>query len=156
MVKEIMAKLNPNEKLIGVGAVVILVGFILGLVLTSDSVFGSWYGTTGAEGLGLIAVVAGVAAVVVIYLKYAPNMKIAWPAPLPLIMLVISGVAGIAALLGLLEAVTGNGYCVLGLCAAVSKPITLYLAAGVVVVGAALMTYAAYLDYQASSKTPAA
>jgi len=33
----------------------------------------------------LLGVLAGIAAVVVIYLKYAPNMKIAWPAPIPMI-----------------------------------------------------------------------
>jgi amino acid transporter len=155
VLNEILAKLNQNEKMVGGGAIVVAVGWLLGLVLTS------WYGASGAQGLGFVAVAAAVAAIVVIYLKYAPNMKIAWPAPITLIILVIAAVAAIAALLGLLEAFTydpygGLGaYCNLAGAACPTKPVTLYLAAAVVLVGGAVMAYGAYMEYS-TNKTPAA
>jgi hypothetical protein len=163
VVNEILAKLNQNEKIIGGGAIAILVGWILGLILTSSGGF-SWYGQSGAQGTGLLAILAGVAAVVVIYLKYAPNTKITWPAPIPLILLVIAAVAALAALGGALQALTydpfgglcslANSYGVGGACP--SKPILLYVAAVVVLAGGAAMAYGAYMEYAASSKTPAA
>lgn len=149
MVNEILAKLNMNEKIIGGGAVAILVGWILGIILTGISALGvtagSWYGLSGAQGTGGLAILAGIAAVVVIYLKYAPNMKIAWPAPIPMILLVIAVVAALAGLLGLFQAFTYDPFA-----GFVSKPITLYVAALVVLAGGAAMAYGAYMEYTAS------
>jgi hypothetical protein len=157
VLNEILAKLNQNEKLIGVGAIVALVGFVIGLVLTSQSygvaafsVSVNWYSGSGAEGVGVIALILAIAAVVVVYLKYAPNMKIAWPAPLPLILLVITGVGGLFALLGLFDAFTfGGGY------AGLDKPIMLLIAAVVVAVGCGIQVYGSYMEYS-TNKTPAA
>lgn len=162
MVNEILAKLNMNEKIIGGGAAAILVGWILGIVLTGISAFGvtgagSWYGSSGAQGTGIIALLAGIAAVVVIYLKYAPNMKIAWPAPIPMILLVIAAIAAIAGLLGLFQAFTYDPFA--GLCTGLlssacgalpSKPITLYVAALLVLAGGGAMAYGAYMEYTAN------
>ena len=166
MVNEILAKLNQNEKIIGGGAIVILVGWILGLILTgSGNAYGgsfSWYGQSGAQGTGLLAIVAGIAAVAVIYLKYAPNMKITWPAPIPLILLILAAVAVLAALAGAFQALTYDpfgGLCNLASTYGVScpsKPILLYVAAVVVLGGGAAMAYGAYMEYAASNKTPAA
>jgi hypothetical protein len=148
VLNEILAKLTKNEKLIGIGAVVVAVAWVLGLVITSG-----WYGASGSQTTGLLALAAAVAAVVVLYLKYAPNTNITWPAPLPTIFLVLAAVAGVAALIGLFQAFTFDpfgGYGGLASQYGVGKPITLYLAAGGVVVGAGLMVYAAYLDWTAS------
>lgn len=166
MLNEILAKLNMNEKLIGGGAIVVAVGWILGLILTGSSSgvgYGSfsWYGSSGAQGTGLVAVVAAVAAIVVIYLKYAPNMKIAWPAPVAMILLICAAVAAVAALIGLLQAFTYDPFG--GLCSGLlsqyctvpSKPILLYAAAAVVLVGGGLMAYGAYTEYS-TNKTPVA
>ena len=148
MLNEILAKLTKNEKLIGIGAVVVVVAWVLGLVITSG-----WYGFSGAQTTGLLAVAAAIAAVVVLYLKYAPNTNITWPAPLPVVLLVIAAIAGAAALIGLLQAFTYDPYAGYGGLLGqygVGKPITIYLAAAGVVVGAGLMVYAAYLDWTAS------
>ena len=167
MVNEILAKLNQNEKIIGGGAIAILVGWILGLILTGSSgTYGgsfSWYGSSGAQGTGLIAILAGIVAVVVIYLKYAPNVKITWPAPISLILLIVAAVAALAALAGVFQALTYDPFS--GLCglaasygvgaACPTKPITIYLAAIVVLAGGAAMAYGAYMEYSAN-KTPAA
>jgi len=148
VLNEILAKLTKNEKLIGIGAVVVVVAWVLGLVITSG-----WYGFSGAQTTGLLAVAAAIAAVVVLYLKYAPNTNITWPAPLPVVLLVIAAIAGAAALIGLLQAFTYDPYAGYGGLLGqygVGKPITIYLAAAGVVVGAGLMVYAAYLDWTAS------
>jgi hypothetical protein len=148
VLNEILAKLTKNEKLIGIGAAVVAVAWLLGLVITDG-----WYGHSGSQTTGLLAVVAAVVAVVVLYLKYAPNMNITWPAPLPVVLLGIAAVAGVLALIGLLQAFTYDPYAGLGGLLGqygVSKPITIYLAAAGVVVGAGLMVYAAYLDWTAS------
>ena len=145
MLNEILAKLTQNEKMIGIGAVVVAVAWVLGVIITD-----SWYSASGAQTMGLIAVVAAVAAVVVLYLKYAPNTNITWPAPVPVVLLVIAVIAGVLALIGLFQAFTYDPFKGLGGVLgtyAVSKPITIYLAAGGVAVGAGLMCYAAYMDW---------
>ena len=151
MLNEILAKLTQNEKLIGIGAIVAVAGWILGLILTSG-----WYGYSGAQSLGLLAVAAAVVAIVVLYLKYAPNTNITWPLPLSLIMLILGGVAAVVGLLGLLIAFTYDPCG--GLCNAIlgdlgaGKPVTLYIVALAVLVGGALMTYAAYMEWVAAGK----
>jgi hypothetical protein len=149
VLNEILAKLTKNEKLIGIGAVVVVVAWVVGLVTTN-----SWYSASGAQTMGLLALVAAVVAIVVLYLKYAPNMNITWPAPLPVVLLGIAAVTGVVALIGLFQAFTYDpfgGYgALISQYGGGSKPIMIYLAAGGVVVGAGLMVYAAYLDWTAS------
>jgi hypothetical protein len=151
VLNEIIAKLGKNEKLIGIGAVVVAVAWLLGLIITSG-----WYGSSGAQTTGLLAVAAAVVAVVVLYLKYAPNTNITWPAPITTILLGAGAVAAIAGVLGLLQAVMYDPFGgITGLGALASqygagKPITIYLAAIGVVAGGAVMAYGAYLDYTAS------
>jgi hypothetical protein len=149
VLQEIMAKINPRERLIGIGAAVAVVGWIVGLVITSG-----WYGSSGAEGTGIIAVIAAIAAIVVLYLKYAPGMNITWPAPIPVILLVVAAIAAIAALLGLFQAFTFDPYGGYGgVCSSIlgnvcqSKPVTIYLAAGAVLVGGGIMAWGAYQEW---------
>jgi hypothetical protein len=156
---QMTSKLTAQEKLIGIGAIVAIVGFIVGLVLTSVSysVYNvsvasvSWYGASGAEGVGFIALIAAVAAGVIVYLKNAPNTNIKWPVPVATILLVVAGVGAIAGLLGLFEAFTFGG----GYSGVLDKPVMLYLAAGLVLVGCAIQAYAAYMMFSAQNK-PAA
>jgi hypothetical protein len=146
VLNEILAKLNQNEKLVGGGAIGVLVGWVLGLILTSG-----WYGASGAQALGLIAIAAAVVAVVVLYLKYAPGQNITWPLPVPMLMLIVGGVAAAAGVLGLLIALVYDpcgGYCnaVLGNLG-LGKPITLYLATIVVAAGGGVMAWGGYQEY---------
>jgi hypothetical protein len=147
VLNEILAKLTQNEKLIGIGAAIVAVAWLLGVLITD-----SWYSASGAQTMGLLAVVAAAVAVVILYLKYAPNTNITWPAPLPVIFLVVAAVAGVVALFGLLQAFTYDPFGGYGNLVGVkiSKPIMIYVAAAGVVVGAGLMVYAAYLDWTAS------
>ncbi len=149
MVNELWAKLNQNEKLIGIGAVVALVGWILGLFLARSSVAITsinWYGTSGAQGTGLLALILAIVAVVVVYLKYAPNMNITWPAPVSMILLGVAGLGAIFALIGLLQAFMQSDASIVG----ISKPITLYLVCLIVLAGCGLQAYAAYLEWNAT------
>ena len=154
MLNEILAKLNQNEKLVGGGAAVAVVGWVLGLVLTSG-----WYDHSGAMMTGLIALIASIAIIVVLYLKFAPNSSVQWPAPVVLILFGLAVAAAIFALLGLVQALTydplgGLGqYCTaLGQNLCPSKPITLYLVVLVVAGGAAAAAYGSYMEWVAAGK----
>ncbi len=151
MLNEILAKLNQNEKLIGLGAVIAVVGWLFGLLITDR-----WYDAVGAQTLGLLAVLAAIAALVVLYLKYAPNSNVAWPLPVSLLFLILGAVVAVIALIGLLQAFTYDpchGYCnLLGTGYKIDKPITLYVAVLGVLVGGALMAYAAYMEWVAAGK----
>jgi hypothetical protein len=154
VLQEIMAKINPREKLIGIGAAVAVVGWVLGLVITNG-----WYGYSGSQTTGLGAVIAGIVAIVVLYLKYAPGMNITWPAPVPVILLAVAAVAAVLGLLGLFQAFTydpfgGLGaYCnnaIVGNLCGGGKSVTIYLAAGAVLVGGGIMAWGAYQEWTLS------
>ena len=125
-VSEFWKKLNANEKMVMYGAILVVVGFILSL------------GSFG--GYGSYDLVAAIAVTVVYWLKYSPN-KFAWPAPVQTIVLGIAGIGGVVAALALLG--------LLGLLAYLG----LYTIAIVVnAIGAGLMAYFAWKEYQAMPK----
>jgi hypothetical protein len=152
VLNQILAKLTAHEKMFGIGAVVSVVAWLIGLLLANwtSGVAGiysfSYNVFTHEHGmdLGLIALLAAIAGVVVLYLKYAPNTNITWPVPLPMILFGIGVVAvacsGLMLLLGFLDAKD-----VLG-----DLPIFFWVADIGMVVGGALMAYPAYLDWAAS------
>jgi hypothetical protein len=154
-VNEIMAKLTQNEKLIGLGAIVVVAAWLLGWLITDE-----WYSHAGAGGTGLLAALAAAAAIVVLYLKYAPGTKITWPAPVATILLGLAAIVGVLALIGLLQSFTydpSGGLCDLagslaGRDVCPNKPVTLYVTALAVLVGGAIMCWGAFQDWSASNK----
>ena len=68
-VQEIWNKFNPRERLTGIGALVIILGWIVGL-------------TARGLGIGSLGLLGAVAVLVVLYLKYA-NPDIKWPVARP-------------------------------------------------------------------------
>src|SRR5215208_460711 len=88
---EFYNKLNANERLAAIGAAVVIVSWIVSLV--------------GAFGLGsgTITLLCAIGVVAVYYLKYSPTQNVNWPAPVPLIVLALSGLAGLLALVALLQ-----------------------------------------------------
>ena len=156
MLNEIMAKITARERMIGIGAIVVVVGWLIGLILGSKDVCATYAGQKICAGsqnyfthehgtdLGLLALLAAIAGIVVIYLKYAPNMKINWPAPLPVIMLAIGGVAvGASALMLVLAFLDAKDFMDF-------VPITMWIAMIAMVVGGALMAWPAYQDWTAT------
>jgi hypothetical protein len=158
VLNEILAKINPREKLIGIGAIVFVVGWLVGFLLASVSyagfAVGNVWNESGGTGIGFVGLLAAIAAVVVIYLKYAPNMKITWPAPIPVIELVIAAVAGLVALDLLWNNFSNSqdwGKAVgLGITGYPSWPITDWIAVAGVVVGAGIMIWGAYQEWTLS------
>jgi hypothetical protein len=122
-------KLNANERLAGIGAIVVIVAFVVSLL-------GSYgFGANTLVLLGAIAVLA------IYYIKYSPTQTMTWPAPIPTIVLAISAVAALLAILGALPA--------LGLLGGLG----LYtLGAILTVIGAVIMVWGAWQEYQAMPK----
>jgi hypothetical protein len=139
-IREFWNKLNARERLTTWGALAVVVGWIIGLTAS--------YGI-GGGGLSLIGAIA---VVVILYLKYAPNQTITWPAPVATIILVISAVVAIGALLTLLDMLRFLGLVGYGFVAGA------ILAGIVTAAGAALMVWGAWQEYQltAPARTPGA
>ncbi len=141
MVTEIWAKVSSRERLALIGAGLIVVSWLLGIVLS-----GGLFGVAGAGGVGLLGAIA---VLVVVYLHYAPNTNITWPAPYATILLGISAVVALIALLQFFQLVS-----ILGLLAAYGGA-TVVLVLIVDWAGAALMLWGSYQEWQAAKGTPA-
>jgi hypothetical protein len=155
VLKELWAKVSAKDKFIVYGAGVVVVAWLVGVILATKSYGGgSAYGVnipgysinffTNYHGmdLGLIAMLAAVAAVVVIYLKVAPNMNITWPAPVPTILLGVAGVSvACSALMTLLQLTSGIGIA--------DWPIFAWVAVLGMLGGGAAMAWFAYQEYLA-------
>src|SRR5690349_24001617 len=86
----IWEKLNSRERLTAIGAALIILGWIVSLA------------TYGA-GTGAVSLLGAIAVLAILYIKYAPNMNVNWPAAPSLIILAISAVVALIALIGLLS-----------------------------------------------------
>jgi hypothetical protein len=135
--QEMWNKLNPRERLTAWGTFAVIIGWIIGLAAS--------YGI-GGGGLSLLGAIA---VLVILYLKYAPSQTIAWPAPVPTIILVISAVVAVGALLTLLDmlrfiSLVGYGF------------VAGAILAGVVTAGGAvLMLWGAWQEYQLTAPSAA-
>jgi hypothetical protein len=126
-VQEVWNKLNPRERLTAIGALVVVLGWIISLA--------SPFGLGG----NILALLGAIAVIVILFLKYTPSQNITWPAPISLIVLGISAVVAVVALLALLPWLSsfgGIGYFGVGFIAVIAT-----------VVGAALMAWGAWQEY---------
>ena len=123
-VQEIWNKLNPRERLTGIGALLIILGWIVGL-------------TARGLGIGSLGLLGAVAVLVVLYLKYA-NPDIKWPIAVSLIVLAVAAIVALGAVLNLLDWFAYLG--ILG--------ISGLLALALYVIGALLMVWGAWQEYQ--------
>lgn len=131
-VQEVWNKLNPRERLTATGALVVALSWIVSL---------AGYGVSA----GTISLLGAIAVLAVLYLKYNPNQSVTWPAPIPTIVLAISGVV---ALLAAIDVLTSLRY--LGLFGFGVGIVALILEA----VGAALMAWGAWQEYQLTKPAP--
>lgn len=123
--QEVWNKFNPRERISGIGAGLIILGWIVSLAS---------YGV----GAGTVALIGAIAVLAILYLKYAPNQNITWPAPTSLLILGISAVVALLVLLDLLR--------VLGVLSFFGA--TAILAILLEVAGAAVMAWGAWQEYQ--------
>jgi hypothetical protein len=114
------------------GALLIVLSWLIGIA-------GRGIGATGSLGL-----VSAIAVLVVVYLKYAPNQNINWPAPVPTILMILSGIVAVVALLQLIELLG-----VIGIIAQYGGIVTI-LSLVAYFVGAAMMGWGAYQEWQTS------
>jgi hypothetical protein len=126
VVQEIWQKFNANERMAAIGAGIVIVAWLVGIV--------SPYGI----GSSTLALLGALAVLAVLYLKYAPNQNITWPAPIPVIVLAISGIVALIAVVNLLQWLSLLG----------GAPLTVLLALIGTAVGGALMAWASYQEWQ--------
>jgi hypothetical protein len=137
-VQEVWNKLNSRERLTAIGSVVVVLGWLISLA--------------GSFGLGgnIIALLGAIAVIVILFLKYTPSQNITWPAPISTIILAISGVVALLAAIGVLQWLSLGGIGNFFGAALIAAIIT--------AVGAALMAWGAWQEYQltkpATSSTP--
>ncbi len=118
---------NPRERLMAIGAALVVLAWIVSLA-------------TFGLGANTLALILAIAALAVLYVKYAPNMKVNWPASPSLILIVLSAVIALIVLLDLLRYLSLLGF------AAYFGGVVLALL--LEVVGAALMAWGAWQEYQ--------
>ncbi|HVA87603.1 MAG TPA: hypothetical protein VNF73_14965 [Candidatus Saccharimonadales bacterium] len=134
--QQLWSKINAHERLAVIGAGLIVLSWLLGIVLSRGL-----FGLAGAGGLGLLGAIA---VLVIVYLRYAPGSKVTWPLPYPTILLGISAVVAVIALLQLVQLLG-----ILGILAAYGG-LTVLLVLVLDWVGAALMLLGSYQEWQAS------
>src|SRR3954451_1260865 len=88
--QDVWNKLNARERLSGIGAGLLILGWIVGLIS---------YGI----GSSTIALVGALAVLAIFFVKYKPTMNVTWPAPVSLIVLAISGVVALLVLIDALN-----------------------------------------------------
>jgi hypothetical protein len=131
MAQQFMNRLNPNEKQVIYGAIIVVIAYIVGAV--------SGFGYLGS---GSGDLVAAVAIAVIYWLKYQPN-PINWPLPPQTIVLVIAAISAFFALLAVVGWIAFIG-------------ISLYSLAVILnAIGCAVMAYGAWNEYQAMPKATA-
>jgi hypothetical protein len=150
---EMWAKISQAEKFIVYGAVVVLVGWIVGQFIATVNLCGGIsiagyscpsfsYFSAGNSGMfAILGLAAAVATVVVIFLKVAPNMNITWPMPVAQILL---GVAAATLVFGVLVVLMQLSYGLSG------APVTMWIADLLFVGGGAVMAWFAYQGFVAS------
>jgi hypothetical protein len=121
-------KLNPRERLSAIGAGLIVLAWLVGLLSYGP-------GAATLSFLGALAVLG------IFYIKYTPTMSVTWPAAPSLIVLAI---AAVVALLELPDLV--NAFRLLGIPSYFGGGILLSIL--LAVVGAAVMVWGAWQEYQ--------
>ena len=148
--QELWAKLSARDKFVVYGAVAVLVGWIVGeFIATVSPCAGTGYNcgtysyfTAGNSGaFAILGLVLAIAAVVILYLKAAPNMNISWPMPVAQILL---GVCGATLVCGALVVLMQLSYGLGG------APVTMWIADVIFVGGGAVMAWFSYQEYLAA------
>ncbi len=128
---EFFNKLNGGQRLAAIGAIVIIISWLVAIV------------AGGAFGIGVLPLLGAVAVLVIYYLQYSPNQHVNWPAPVPLLVLGIAAVVALLAVINALTWLSAIGLLGFGL---------LMLVVIGTAVGAVIMAWGAWQDYQATPR----
>jgi hypothetical protein len=131
-VNDIISKVNGNEKLVGIGSVIVIASFILGIVTFRF--------------VGFLSLPCAVISLVVLFLKYSPDSKVEWPIPVPLILVILGGIATFSAAWGLFWSLIGGLFSLIGF-DVVWALIGVVLSAAILL-GSAMMLFGGYKEYQ--------
>ena len=138
MIQQVWGKLNANERMASIGALLSVVAFLVGAVTYAGYAFGI---------SGLVGLIAPIGLLVVYYLKYT-NSSIKWPAPVPVIAFAIGAIEGIGAAFGLLG--------ILGILGLFGFGFVWLLGPIINIVAGAMMAWFTYKEWQASKGVAAA
>jgi len=149
VLNELWAKLTAREKFIVYGSIVAAVGWLAGTILGSKSegvagiysVTVNYYSWSNAGLFDILALVAALLTLVVMYLKVAPNMNISWPLPVGQIIVGLAAIAAACGVLALLMQFSNN---------LPDAPILMYVADALVIGGAGFAAFSAYTEYMAA------
>lgn len=130
-IQAMWAKLNANERLVGYGAIIVLISWLVSLA--------------GGGGISY-GFITAIIVMVIYWLKYAPNSNVTWPLPVPTLVLLITGISALLAILAVLP-VLGLGLFFYG-----GLWLIAYLGG---VVGVIVMAYGAWREYQSAPKASA-
>ncbi len=130
-IQAMWAKLNANERLVGYGAIIVFISWLVGLV---------------GGGGGSYGFLAAILVVVIYWLKYAPNSNVNWPLPVPTLVLLITGISALLAILAVLPILSLGFFYYGGLW------VLAYLGG---IVGVIVMAFGAWKEYQSAPKAAA-
>ncbi|MCU0483063.1 MAG: hypothetical protein MUC54_02130 [Chloroflexi bacterium] len=132
MLAQVWAAFNANEKLATYGSGLVILAFLLGIVF-SGGLLG--YGT------GVIVLLGAIALPVIYYLEHAPDTRVSWPAPVPVIAFAIGAIVGLIALVALLQMVQWLGW--------LSFNLTWLIAPILSIIGCGLMFWGTFKEWSA-------
>jgi hypothetical protein len=151
VLNELWAKISARERFVVYGAVAVLVGWLVGQFIATVNLCGglniagcpsfSYFSAGNSGSFAILGLVAAIAAVVILYLKVAPNMNITWPMPVAQILL---GVSAATLVFGALVVLMQLSYGLAG------APVTMWIADLLFVGGGALQAWGAYQEWLAS------
>jgi hypothetical protein len=153
VLNELWAKISARERFVVYGAVAVLVGWLVGQFIATVNLCGglniagyscpsfSYFSAGNSGSFAILGLVAAIAAVVILYLKVAPNMNITWPMPVGQILL---GVSAATLVFGVLVVLMQLSYGLSG------APVTMWIADLLFVGGGAVMAWFEYQEWMAS------
>ena len=156
MFNELWAKVSAREKLVVYGALIALVGVVVGLILATKSYGGGSVGGYTIPGVSvnyftaenaglfaLLALVGGVATLGIIYAHVA-QMNVQWPAPYAQVLMVVAVATAVCAILiVLMQLIRAGGF-------GDGAPIFMFVADILAVAGGCFMAYVTYMDWTAA------
>ena len=121
-------KLRGGERTAAIGAIVVVISALVSVV-------------TGF-GMAVIPLLGAIAVLAILYMQSSSAQSVAWPAPVPLILLAISGVTAVLAVVLVMPFLSVLGFLGIAMLALIA-----------LVIGSLVMIAGSWTEYQAMPKT---